>query len=67
MDWAKVPLEKAVMTVTENVANALALEDRGKFRVGMRGDFVLLREDGEVKETWLLGRRIWAKKGEGSA
>ncbi|PQE10580.1 n-acetylglucosamine-6-phosphate deacetylase protein [Rutstroemia sp. NJR-2017a BVV2] len=66
MDWAKVPVEKAVMTVTENVADALALEDRGKFGVGMRGDFVVLGEDGEVRETWLLGRRIWAKRGEGS-
>ncbi|PQE27888.1 n-acetylglucosamine-6-phosphate deacetylase protein [Rutstroemia sp. NJR-2017a BBW] len=66
MDWAKVPVEKAVMTVTENVADALALEDRGRFGVGMRGDFVVLGEEAEVRETWLLGRKVWGKGGEAS-
>jgi len=58
MAWAEIPLEEAVMCVTENVANAMGLEVRGKLEVGRRGDFVVLGSDGVVKETWILGKKI---------
>jgi len=57
MKWANIKVEEAVMCVTENVANAMGLEDRGKLEVGQRADFVILEEDGTVKETWILGKR----------
>lgn len=57
MAWAEIPVEEAVMCVTENVATAMGLTDRGEFAVGRRGDFVVLGEDGVVKETWILGKK----------
>ena len=59
MAWAKIPLEEAVRCVTENVADAMGLGDRGRLEVGRRGDFVVLGEDGVVRETWVLGRRVY--------
>lgn len=58
MKWASIKVEAAVMCVTENAADAMGLEDRGRLDVGKRADFVILREDGTVKETWVLGKRI---------
>lgn len=58
MAWAGIPIEQAVRCVTENVANAMGLQDRGTLDVGKRGDFVVLSETGEIKETWILGRRV---------
>ncbi|KAH6722143.1 carbohydrate esterase family 9 protein [Leptodontidium sp. MPI-SDFR-AT-0119] len=58
MAWAEIPVERAVRCVTENVANAMGLKDRGTLDIGKRGDFVVLNETGEVKETWVLGRRV---------
>jgi len=51
MEWAGIELQDAVMCVTENMADAIGLEDRGKLEVGKRGDFVILEDDGTVKET----------------
>jgi N-acetylglucosamine-6-phosphate deacetylase len=58
MQWANIKVEEAVMCVTENVADAMGLEDRGKLEVGKRADFVVLKEDGTVRETWILGKRV---------
>jgi len=58
MAWAEIPVEEAVRCVTENVANAMRLKDRGKLEVGRRGDFVVLGSDGFVKETWILGTKV---------
>ncbi|KAH6682962.1 carbohydrate esterase family 9 protein [Halenospora varia] len=58
MNWAGIPLEEAVKCVTENVADAMDLRDRGKLELGRRGDFVILGDDGVVKETWILGKRV---------
>ncbi|KAF4630401.1 hypothetical protein G7Y89_g7747 [Cudoniella acicularis] len=57
MKWAEIPVEEAVKCVTENVANAMGLQDRGKLEQGRRGDFVILGDDGVIKETWILGKR----------
>lgn len=61
MQWAVIPIEEAVMTVTENVARAMLLKDRGIFEPGRRGDFVVMNEVGVLKETWVLGKKIWSR------
>jgi N-acetylglucosamine-6-phosphate deacetylase len=58
MAWAEIPVQKAVRCVTENVADAMGLKDRGKLEVGRRADFVVLGADGEVKDIWILGKKI---------
>jgi len=58
MAWTKIPVEQAVTCVTENVANAMDLKDRGKLEVGRRADFVILGGVGNVKETWILGKKV---------
>lgn len=60
MAWAEIPVQEAVRCVTENVGLALGLKDRGKLEVGRRGDFVVLDDEGVVKETWILGKKIAA-------
>lgn len=57
--WAEIPIEEAVRCVTENVTDAMGLVDRGKLEVGRRGDFVVLNQNGTVKETWVLGRQVF--------
>lgn len=59
MAWADIEVEDAVRCVTENVADAMGLADRGKLEVGRRGDFAVLDDDGVVKETWVLGRKVF--------
>ena len=59
MTWAEIPAQEAVRCVTENVADAMGLVDRGKLEIGRRGDFVVLAEDGRVKETWVSGRKVY--------
>jgi hypothetical protein len=61
MVWANIPLAAAVQCVTENVADAMNLRDRGRLEVGRRGDFVVLSEEGGVVETWLRGRKVFEK------
>ncbi|KAK6602494.1 N-acetylglucosamine-6-phosphate deacetylase [Botrytis cinerea] len=60
MEWANIPIEKAVMTVTRNVAVPMGLVDRGGLESGYRGDFVVMDKQGHVKETWVLGKKIWS-------
>ncbi len=59
MAWAEIPVQEAVRCVSENVADAMGLKDRGRLKVGMRGDFVVLSEEGVVEETWVAGLRAW--------
>ncbi|TAQ89116.1 hypothetical protein B7494_g2508 [Chlorociboria aeruginascens] len=56
--WADLKLEEAVRCVTENVAEATGLTDRGFLEVGRRGDFVVFDDNGYVKETWILGKKL---------
>lgn len=58
MDWADIKVEAAVLCVTENVVDAMGLHDRGKLDIGKRADFVIMNEDGTLKETWVLGKRV---------
>ena len=57
MAWAEIPIQEAVRCVTENVADAMGLKDRGRLEPGKRGDFVVLDAKGVVKETWIMGKR----------
>ncbi|KAB8288185.1 hypothetical protein EYC80_010190 [Monilinia laxa] len=59
--WACLPIEKAVLTVTENVANAMLLKDRGRLTIGKRGDFVVLNDLGDLLGTWVMGREVWSR------
>lgn len=60
MQWAEIGVEQAVRCVTENVASAMGLKDRGVLEIGRRGDFVVMGADGVVKETWVLGKMVWS-------
>lgn len=60
MVWADLKVEQAVRCVTENVADAMGLTDRGKLEAGRRGDFVVLDGSGSIKETWILGNRVYS-------
>lgn len=59
MAWAEIPVEQAVRCVTENVASAMELTDRGVLEVGRRGDFVVLSDEGIVSQTWVLGKKVF--------
>jgi N-acetylglucosamine-6-phosphate deacetylase len=36
-------------------------EQFGTLKEGRRADFVVLEEDGSVRETWVGGRRVWSQ------
>lgn len=59
MVWADLNVAEAVRCVTENVAEAMRLRDRGMLEIGRRADLVVLRDDGSVKETWILGQKAF--------
>lgn len=61
MRWAEIPLARAVRCVTENVADAVELRDRGKLEVGRRADFVVLSDEGMVLQTWIKGRKVFER------
>ena len=50
-----VPVEQAVLTVTENPADMLSLTDRGRLAEGMRADILLFDEKIAVKATFING------------
>lgn len=52
-------LAEAVQCVTENVADMMGLEDRGRLSEGRRADFVVLNDQGEVLQTWISGKMAW--------
>lgn len=52
-------LAEAVRCVTENVAEMMGLEDRGRLVEGRRADFVVLNDEGEVLQTWIAGKMAW--------
>lgn len=61
MQWSGCDVAQAVRTVTENVADFMGLEDRGKLEQGRRADFVVLDDDGWLRETWVAGKKVWEK------
>lgn len=57
--WSGCSLAEAVQCVTENVADFMGLEDRGRLVEGSRADFVVLNDEGEVLQTWVGGKLVW--------
>lgn len=53
-------LAEAVQCVTENIADLMAENKRGKLEPGRRADFVILNQEGEVQETWIGGVKVWS-------
>jgi N-acetylglucosamine-6-phosphate deacetylase len=51
-----------VRCATENVADFMGDDERGRLEVGRRADLVVLSDDGEVLQTFVAGKRVWAKE-----
>jgi len=62
MKWTGCNVAQAVRCVTENVANMMGLEDRGKLVAGQKADFVVLNDEGEVLQTWIAGKKVWERR-----
>lgn len=61
IQWSGCDVAEAVKAVTENVADFMGLTDRGRLKERYRADFVVLDDDGDVKETWIAGNKVWEK------
>ncbi|KEF57564.1 N-acetylglucosamine-6-phosphate deacetylase [Exophiala aquamarina CBS 119918] len=55
-------LAEAVQCVTENIADMMGENRRGKLETGRRADFVVMDADGVVLETWMEGRKVWQRE-----
>ena len=60
--WSGCGVAAAARTVTEDVAAFMGIADRGGLAEGQRADFVVLEEDGSVRETWVGGRKLWSRE-----
>ncbi|EST07677.1 Metal-dependent hydrolase, composite domain protein [Kalmanozyma brasiliensis GHG001] len=62
--YASVPLHTAALCASGNAAKMLGLErTKGFLRAGGDADLVVLdRVTGEVKQTWVAGRKVWERK-----
>lgn len=61
VEWSGCGIAEGVRCATENVANLMGESQRGALETGKRADCVILDEDGSVRETWILGRKIWER------
>jgi N-acetylglucosamine-6-phosphate deacetylase len=61
MQWSGMRLDDALLAVTANPAEALALEDRGRIDVGCFADFTLLDRDLQVVKTYVGGTLVFEK------
>ena len=60
--WSGCGVAEAVRCLSENVVTMMGVEDQfGTLKEGRRADFVVLEEDGSVRETWIGGRRVWSR------
>ncbi|KAK5715346.1 hypothetical protein LTR17_016780 [Elasticomyces elasticus] len=59
--WSGCSVAGAVRCVTENVASLMGEEGRGKLEVGRRADFVVMGDGGDVRGTWVAGRKVWVE------
>jgi N-acetylglucosamine-6-phosphate deacetylase len=57
-------IAQAVKAVTENVADFMGLDNRGRLAEGFRADFVVLDDGGNVRETWIAGKRVFPPEDE---
>ena len=63
MQWSGCGIAQAVRCVTENIADFMGENERGKLEVGRLADLVVLDDSQglEVVHTWLWGCRVWAR------
>ncbi len=62
--WGACDRLGAVRAATLVPARILGLErERGTLRIGARADFAVLDAQGGVAETWIAGRRVFARAG----
>jgi N-acetylglucosamine-6-phosphate deacetylase len=59
--WSDMRLEDALLAVTANPAEALALEDRGRIEAGAFADFTLLDENLQVAQTYVGGALVFER------
>lgn len=60
--WSECSVAEAARTVSSNIAEMMGIEGQmGALNEGRRADFVVLEEDGRVRETWVGGRRVWSR------
>ncbi len=56
-----LPLAEAVRMASDHPARFLGIDNRqGRIEAGLRADFALTDEHGEVHQTWIGGRRVTA-------
>lgn len=59
VEQAMVPFDAALNSCTINPARCLGVDDRkGKLTAGYDADFVVLKDDYDVEETWCRGKRM---------
>ena len=58
MQWSGCSVAEAARCVTENVAEFMGDDARGKLDKGRRADLVVLGDNGEILETWVGGRKV---------
>ena len=58
----KVPLEKALSVVTSNVADILALQQKGRVEVSGDADLVLINDDFEIEYMCAMGQMMVQEK-----
>ena len=61
MAWSGCGVAGAVKCVTENPAKFMGESNRGKLEAGRRADLVILDDNANVLETWVHGKKVWAK------
>ncbi|KXS93650.1 hypothetical protein AC578_5318 [Pseudocercospora eumusae] len=64
--WTECGIAEGVRCVTENVANLMAVQDRGILEPGRRADFVVLDDEANVLQTWVGGTKVWDSQHSGN-
>lgn len=61
MAFSNCSLPEAIRCATENIADMMGDQTRGKLEEGRRADFVVMNDEGEVLQTWIAGTKVWEK------
>lgn len=69
MEFTGITLSEAVKCATFNPASLLGLVEQKDGKMGRKGglgldwdaDFVRLTDEGQVKETWVRGKKCWER------
>jgi N-acetylglucosamine-6-phosphate deacetylase len=55
-----VPLHEAVKMATENPADAISIQTKGRLQAGADADFVVLSPELQVLRTFVAGEQVWS-------